>query len=263
MTDIDTRALDRELKKGSAELLILSLLDARSRHGYELSKLIQTRSGGKLTFHIDSLYPLLYRLEERGWIKGAWVERPSERRVRHRTRRLDDARCGHRCARRSCRSGIVPARASWRTHSASDCVARGIAASTAFETTDNAAVMAAVRKTIQRVDPGLPILSATSIEERRKDSRSRPVAGSEFELEADLVLLAMGFVGPERHRAARPARRPHDGSRNRLARQRLDDERRRRVHYRRHAARPVAHRLGDRRRPRLRTQRRYLMRGAS
>jgi PadR family transcriptional regulator PadR len=62
MTDISTRALDRELKRGSAELLILSLLDARPRHGYELSKLIHTRSGGQLTFHIDSLYPLLYRL---------------------------------------------------------------------------------------------------------------------------------------------------------------------------------------------------------
>ena len=82
MTVIDTRALDRELKKGSAELLILSLLDARPRHGYDLSKLIQTRSGGQLTFHIDSLYPLLYRLEERGWIKGAWVEKPGERRRR-------------------------------------------------------------------------------------------------------------------------------------------------------------------------------------
>jgi PadR family transcriptional regulator PadR len=82
MTDIDTRALDRELKKGSAELLILSLLDARPRHGYELSKLITTRSGGQLTFHIDSLYPLLYRLEERGWIKGSWVEKRGERRRR-------------------------------------------------------------------------------------------------------------------------------------------------------------------------------------
>src|SRR6188474_3481357 len=70
MTGINTRALDRELKKGSAELLILSLLDARPRHGYELSKLIHARSGGQLTFHIDSLYPLLYRLEERGWIKA-------------------------------------------------------------------------------------------------------------------------------------------------------------------------------------------------
>ena len=82
MTGINTRALDRELKRGSAELLILSLLDARPRHGYELSKLIHTRSGGQLTFHIDSLYPLLYRLEERGWIKGTWIEKPDERRRR-------------------------------------------------------------------------------------------------------------------------------------------------------------------------------------
>lgn len=82
MTDIDTRALDRELKRGSAELLILSLLDARPRHGYELSKLIHTRSRGQLTFHIDSLYPLLYRLEERGWIQGTWVEKAGERRRR-------------------------------------------------------------------------------------------------------------------------------------------------------------------------------------
>lgn len=83
MTGIDTRALDRELKRGSAELLILSLLEARPRHGYELSKLIRSRSGGQLTFHIDSLYPLLYRLEEREWIKGTWVEKPDERRRRY------------------------------------------------------------------------------------------------------------------------------------------------------------------------------------
>jgi len=82
MSDINARALDRELKRGSAELLILSLLEARPRHGYDLSKLIETRSGGQLKFHIDSLYPLLYRLEERGWIKGAWIEKPDERRRR-------------------------------------------------------------------------------------------------------------------------------------------------------------------------------------
>src|SRR5262245_12705004 len=82
MTDIDQRMLDRELKRCSAELLILSLLEARARHGYDLAKLIHTRSGGQLTFHIDSLYPLLYRLEERGWIKGTWVEKPDERRRR-------------------------------------------------------------------------------------------------------------------------------------------------------------------------------------
>jgi PadR family transcriptional regulator len=82
MTDINTRALDRELKRGAAELLILSLLDARPRHGYDLNKLIHTRSAGQITFHIDSLYPLLYRLEERGWIKGYWIEKPDERRRR-------------------------------------------------------------------------------------------------------------------------------------------------------------------------------------
>ena len=82
MTDIDLPALDRELKKGAAELLLLSVLEARPRHGYELGKLIEARSGGKLVFHLDSLYPLLYRLEERGWIRGAWVERVGERRRR-------------------------------------------------------------------------------------------------------------------------------------------------------------------------------------
>lgn len=74
--------LDRELKKGSAELLILSLVEARPRHGYEISKLIEDRSGGRLRFKVASLYPLLYRLEERGWIKGAWVEKAGERRRR-------------------------------------------------------------------------------------------------------------------------------------------------------------------------------------
>jgi transcriptional regulator len=82
MTDIDLPALDRELKKGAAELLLLSVLEARPRHGYELGKLIETRSGGRLVFHLDSLYPLLYRLEERGWIRGAWIEKPGERRRR-------------------------------------------------------------------------------------------------------------------------------------------------------------------------------------
>jgi PadR family transcriptional regulator, regulatory protein PadR len=74
--------LDRELKKGSAELLILSLVEARARHGYEISKLIVDRSGGRVRFKVASLYPLLYRLEERGWIAGKWVEKAGERRRR-------------------------------------------------------------------------------------------------------------------------------------------------------------------------------------
>ena len=66
------RTLDRELKKGSAELLILALLEEKARHGYEIGKLIDERSEGVVRFHVASLYPLLYRLERRGWLKGEW-----------------------------------------------------------------------------------------------------------------------------------------------------------------------------------------------
>jgi transcriptional regulator len=75
--------LDRELKKGSAELLILSLVEHEPRHGYELSKLIDSRSNGAIRFHVASLYPLLYRLEKRGWIEGKWVEKAGQRRRRY------------------------------------------------------------------------------------------------------------------------------------------------------------------------------------
>ena len=74
---------DRELKKGSAELLILSLLAGRPRHGYEISQLIEQRSAGTLKFNVASLYPLLYRLEKRGWIAGRWVEKAGQRRRRY------------------------------------------------------------------------------------------------------------------------------------------------------------------------------------
>ena len=67
-------------RKGSAELLILSLVEPRARHGYELCKLIEERSDGVLTFRAASLYPLLYRLEDRGWIQGRWVEKAGQRR---------------------------------------------------------------------------------------------------------------------------------------------------------------------------------------
>jgi transcriptional regulator len=74
---------DRELKKGSAELLILSLVEDQPRHGYDLSKLIEARSGGVLKFRVASLYPLLYRLEKRGWIQGRWIEKAGQRRRRY------------------------------------------------------------------------------------------------------------------------------------------------------------------------------------
>jgi PadR family transcriptional regulator, regulatory protein PadR len=74
---------EQEWKKGSAELLVLSLLEDQPRHGYDISKLIQIRSGGVLRFHVTSLYPLLYRLEDRGWIASRWVEKAEQRRRRY------------------------------------------------------------------------------------------------------------------------------------------------------------------------------------
>lgn len=75
--------LDRELKKGSAELLILSLVEDRPRHGYEIGQLIELRSRGVLHFNVGSLYPLLYRLENRKWIRGRWIEKAGQRRRRY------------------------------------------------------------------------------------------------------------------------------------------------------------------------------------
>ena len=69
-----------DLKRGSMELLILSVLEDRPRHGYEIGKLLEHRSGGQLEFRVSTLYTILYRMEKRGWIKGRWVEKKGERR---------------------------------------------------------------------------------------------------------------------------------------------------------------------------------------
>lgn len=71
--------------KGSADILVLALVEDRARHGYEIGKLIEQRSGGVLKFHIASLYPMLYRLEQRGLISGRWVEKAGQRRKRFYT----------------------------------------------------------------------------------------------------------------------------------------------------------------------------------
>ncbi len=83
MSYIGSHILDRELKKGSAELLILSLVEDQPRHGYDIGNLIEQRSEGALKFNVASLYPLLYRLEKRGWIHGRWVEKAGQRRRRY------------------------------------------------------------------------------------------------------------------------------------------------------------------------------------
>jgi PadR family transcriptional regulator PadR len=73
----------RSLQKGSAEFLVLSILDGPDRHGYELAQIIETRSEGRLHFKAATLYPLLYKLEKQGWVAGRWVERAGERRKRY------------------------------------------------------------------------------------------------------------------------------------------------------------------------------------
>ena len=93
-----------ELKKGSIEMLILSLLESRARHGYEIGKLIEARSGGRLTFALPTLYPTLLRLESRGLIKGRWVERRGER-----------ERCFYRLTAKG-RRVLDEQRATWREY---------------------------------------------------------------------------------------------------------------------------------------------------
>ena len=74
---------ENDLHRGTAELMVLAALESRTRHGYDIAKLIDDRSGGVLRFHVASLYPMLYRMERRGWIEGKWIERAGQRRRRY------------------------------------------------------------------------------------------------------------------------------------------------------------------------------------
>ena len=76
-------ALARELKRGSTQVLVLALLEERERHGYEIARLIEERSDGTISFHAASLYPTLYRMEEKDLIEGRWVEKVGQRRRRY------------------------------------------------------------------------------------------------------------------------------------------------------------------------------------
>src|SRR4029450_8139564 len=76
---------DQALKKGTAELLVLAQLEDGPSHGYEIAQQIEARSRGAVSFHVASLYPILYRLERRGLIAGRWVEKAGQRRPRYYT----------------------------------------------------------------------------------------------------------------------------------------------------------------------------------
>jgi transcriptional regulator len=74
--------IDPNLKRGSAELAVLSVLATGPLHGYEIARRIEEQSGGTLRFDLASLYPLLYRMERDGWVRAKWEESPSGRRRR-------------------------------------------------------------------------------------------------------------------------------------------------------------------------------------
>lgn len=75
--------ISKELRKGSADLLVLALLEDQPRHGYDIARLIGERSDGALNYHVASLYPTLYRLEDQGLIEGRWVEKAGQRKRRY------------------------------------------------------------------------------------------------------------------------------------------------------------------------------------
>lgn len=77
---MSTRSAIDEAKKGSAEVVILAIVEHEAHHGYEIARLIELRTGGSLRFTLASLYATLYRLEDRGWIRGRWVEKAGQRR---------------------------------------------------------------------------------------------------------------------------------------------------------------------------------------
>jgi PadR family transcriptional regulator PadR len=99
---MSTRSAIDEAKKGSGEIVILSIVEHESHHGYEIARLIEQRSNGDLRFTLASLYATLYRMEDRGWIKGRWVEQPGTRR-----------RCHYRITE-SGRKVLAAQRADWR-----------------------------------------------------------------------------------------------------------------------------------------------------
>ena len=96
------RAID-EAKKGSAEVVILAIVEQESQHGYQIAKLIEQKSDGSLKFTLASLYATLYRMEDRGWIKGRGIEKAGQRR-----------RCYYRITD-SGRKILAEQRADWQT----------------------------------------------------------------------------------------------------------------------------------------------------
>ena len=95
-------SVNAQIKRGSAELAVLTLLAEHPLHGYEIAKQIEAQTEGVLRFDMASLYPMLYRLERKNWLKAEWQTLPNGR--RRRCYRLTP----------SGRKQIAPLRAEWR-----------------------------------------------------------------------------------------------------------------------------------------------------
>lgn len=95
-------AIGANIKRGSAELAILALLETEALHGYEIARQIEEQTKGALRFTVASLYPLLYSLEKRGLVAGAWEQ----------TRAGRDRRCYRLTAKG--KKQLAPLRAEWR-----------------------------------------------------------------------------------------------------------------------------------------------------
>ena len=70
------------IKRGTAELAVLSVLEEEALHGYEIGRRIEQQTNGALRFTLAALYPMLYRMEQQRWIRGAWETSANGRRRR-------------------------------------------------------------------------------------------------------------------------------------------------------------------------------------
>lgn len=61
-----------QMRKGSTEILILSLLVERPMYGYEISQELKQRSGGYFEMKEGLLYPALHRMQQNGWLDSEW-----------------------------------------------------------------------------------------------------------------------------------------------------------------------------------------------
>ena len=75
--------LTADMKKGSAELLVMSMIEDRARHGYDIARLIEERSQSAIVVNSATLYPTLHALERQGLIRGRWVAVAGDRRRRY------------------------------------------------------------------------------------------------------------------------------------------------------------------------------------